>query len=440
METCCGSQTGSSPSCDAGVSAAPDSPASRSGMGGAKAAVRRNKVAILSSVCRDPGGVLDRSVACGVITRGEHRRLSSTGGGDVRGRVIELLDCILMKGEGSCHAFLWLLQADGFFTPPHGPAPLPPPGTSQVTCGHGCVSYCVISEQTCACVGVESCVALISSDTPSYDRKRRKQDDAYLLNSHPTGLFLILNNENFLTQPQRGGTQQDVDSLAVAYSRLGFRVLLCQDQTRDQMTRVLNFFATLGDLSELQELRLQEWSGTKFAALQGPPSHGDAFFCSVLSHGAQGGVYGVDGQLLSVKDMLGTFRATPCSPLRGKPKCFLIQACRGKLLQRGTPQHLQMDGCEPLTLPQEADFLVVFATVDGYASIRSVRHGSWFIQSLCRQLEDGCLKGEDMLSILLRVNDDVSQKEACLQPGGGKQMPEVRFTLRKSLVLKPNHT
>lgn len=42
-----------------------------------------------------------------------------------------------------------------------------------------------------------------------------------------------------------------------------------------------------------------------------------------------------------------------------------------------------------------------------------------------------------MTTILHRVNSEVSQKEAFIHPGEQKQMPEVRFTLRKRLVLSP---
>lgn len=48
-------------------------------------------------------------------------------------------------------------------------------------------------------------------------------------------------------------------------------------------------------------------------------------------------------------------------------------------------------------------------------------------------------RGDDLTTILQRVNNDVSMKEASSQPGERKQMPEVRFTLRKSLVLSPNN-
>lgn len=48
-------------------------------------------------------------------------------------------------------------------------------------------------------------------------------------------------------------------------------------------------------------------------------------------------------------------------------------------------------------------------------------------------------RGDDLTAILQRVNHDVSCKEATSLPGEQKQMPEVRFTLRKSLVFSPSH-
>lgn len=48
-------------------------------------------------------------------------------------------------------------------------------------------------------------------------------------------------------------------------------------------------------------------------------------------------------------------------------------------------------------------------------------------------------RGDDLTTILQRVNNDVSSKEATSLPGEQKQMPEVRFTLRKRLVFSPSH-
>lgn len=51
-----------------------------------------------------------------------------------------------------------------------------------------------------------------------------------------------------------------------------------------------------------------------------------------------------------------------------------------------------------------------------------------------------CFRSEDITTILHRVNNEVAQKEGCtLKPGAAKQMPEIRSTLRKSLVLSPHH-
>lgn len=49
-------------------------------------------------------------------------------------------------------------------------------------------------------------------------------------------------------------------------------------------------------------------------------------------------------------------------------------------------------------------------------------------------------RGEDIMSILLRVNNEVSQKEGIgSQPGARKQMPEIRTTMRKKLFLSPHN-
>lgn len=49
-----------------------------------------------------------------------------------------------------------------------------------------------------------------------------------------------------------------------------------------------------------------------------------------------------------------------------------------------------------------------------------------------------CFRGEDITTILHRVNNEVGQIEASFKREPVKQMPEVRFTLRKTLVLTPH--
>ncbi|XP_016342159.1 caspase-8-like isoform X3 [Sinocyclocheilus anshuiensis] len=83
------------------------------------------------------------------------------------------------------------------------------------------------------------------------------------------------------------------------------------------------------------------------------------------------------------------------------------------------------------SIPIESDMLIGMATVERYQSYRHTKNGSIYIQELCNQLEKFCPRKEDILSILTKVNREVSLKML----RGHKQMPEPRYTLTKKLVL-----
>ncbi|XP_076601083.1 caspase-8-like [Chaetodon auriga] len=383
----------------------------------ARDTMRRNKTAIHTSLCADYRLILNKVHENSLITGREYNNLKSINKEDVEGHVVELVDKIMNKGEDTCQAFLNLLHTDEDVKSTY------PELKSIQLSSTGLLRKPV----------QDTCPSLLSPEC-----KKRKEDEQYQLNSQPAGLCVIINNENFLDGDMRNGTNKDAESLAEVFTWLGFRVLMCKDQTKDQMDQTLNFFASLSDLSQLQELGVKEWSGSGFADLQEAPKHGDAFICCILSHGKKSVVLGTDRKPLSIKQITRTFKATNQSALTGKPKVFLIQACQGGERQRGVfLKDLQADDSHSLFIPEEADVLVAAATVEDHVSFRHRIDGSWFIQSVCQQLKEGCPRGDDMTTILHRVNDEVSQKEASSQPGAVKQMPEVRFTLRKRLVLSP---
>lgn len=245
------------------------------------------------------------------------------------------------------------------------------------------------------------------------------QEEQYQLKSQPVGLCVIINNEIFTDGRTRSGTNKDAgmlwkrqlhpssclllfeayqffsitflaESLAAVFSWLGFRVLMCKDQTQEQMDRTLKCFASLSDPSELQEFNVKEWFGTEFIDLQQVPKHGDAFVCCILSHGKQSVVLGTDLKPLPIKQITRTFKATHQSALNNKPKLFFIQACQGGGQQQGVLcEDLEADD-SPSSIPEEADVLVALATVEDCVSYRHKTEGSWFIQSVCRQLQEGC--------------------------------------------------
>ncbi|XP_048097180.1 caspase-8-like [Alosa alosa] len=149
---------------------------------------------------------------------------------------------------------------------------------------------------------------------------------------------------------------------------------------------------------------------------------GDCFVCCVLSHGYREGILGVDSELVFVNDINSLFSGPNCPALLNKPKVFFFQACRSSrpVPVADTPD-LQKDftegavlGGRPISTPAYSDFLNCLSTVDDYVSIRCIKTGSWFIQSVCRQLREGCSENVDILTILTQVNMEVSQKDCML--------------------------
>ncbi|KAL3988099.1 5-hydroxytryptamine receptor 3 [Sarotherodon galilaeus] len=373
----------------------------------AQKAMRSNKTAIHEILSGDYGLILNKVYENKLITQREYKNLKSINNANVETHVIELVDKIMNKGEDKCKDFLNLLQNDGTIK-----ETFPQLASLQLT-------YTPLLSEPVQVV--------------------------YQINSQPVGLCMIINNENFLDGSQRAGTDKDAQSLAEVFRWLGFRVLMCKDLTKDQMDQALTCVASLADMSQLQKFNFKEWDGSSFVDPQQVLAHGDAFICSILSHGKKGAVLGTDRNPLPIIEITRKFSGCDQSVLTGKPKVFLIQACQGSRIQLGVQLMETDDDTSPSTIPKDADVLVVMATVEDHAAVRDKSDGSWFIQSLCKQLKEHCPRGEDIVSILHFVNNDVAQKEGYLRSPSGevqpaRQMPEPKFTLRKKLVLKPQRT
>ncbi|NXY85964.1 CASP8 protein, partial [Alcedo cyanopectus] len=259
-----------------------------------------------------------------------------------------------------------------------------------------------------------------------------QQLEAYKMSSRPRGVCLILNNHNFAAAREaapelrnmknRNGTDVDEASLIRVFSKLHFEIAPYRDLTANQIRETVNFFRDRDHKDR------------------------DCFVCCILSHGKKGIIYGVDGQEVPIQELTTSFTGQNCHSLAGKPKVFFVQACQGDASQQGvtietdsgeqdssveTDSRFQLD-----CIPAEADFLLGMATLQDYVSYRSPRQGSWYIQALCQHLEYSCPRGEDILTILTAVNQEVSRKTG--KPNAEKQMPQPSFTLRKRLIFPIN--
>lgn len=151
------------------------------------------------------------------------------------------------------------------------------------------------------------------------------------------------------------------------FAWLGFEIEIHRDRKKVEMIRVI------------QELSSRDHSQM------------DCLVCCVLSHGKEGGVYGVDGVSVELMELMNPFKGPNCRTLVGKPKLFFIQACQGTSEQEPVP--IESDGPGPsfarrvaASIPEDADFLLGAATVPAFVSYREPKRGTWFIQSLCQNL------------------------------------------------------
>ncbi|NXY29069.1 CASP8 protein, partial [Pomatorhinus ruficollis] len=256
--------------------------------------------------------------------------------------------------------------------------------------------------------------------------------EAYKMTSRPCGVCLILNNHNFAKAREgvlehkhmkdRNGTDVDAAALRNVFSKLHFRVEEYRDLTAEGIRETVKSFQIKDHKDK------------------------DCFVCCILSHGKKGIVYGVDGQEVPIRELTTVFTAQNCNSLAGKPKVFFIQACQGDAFHQGVTietdsgeqdSSVERDARFQLDcIPAEADFLLGMATLQDYVSYRSPREGTWYIQALCQHLEYRCPRGEDVLTILTAVNQEVSKKTC--ERGAKKQMPQPSFTLRKRLIFPVN--
>ncbi|XP_010156885.1 PREDICTED: caspase-8, partial [Eurypyga helias] len=254
------------------------------------------------------------------------------------------------------------------------------------------------------------------------------QLEAYKMTSQPRGVCVILNNHSFAKAREavpelknlkdRNGTDMDAAALSNVFKKLHFKIEEHRDLTAEGIRKMVNSYQCTDHTDK------------------------DCFVCCVLSHGKKGIIYGVDGQEVPIRELTTSFTGQNCRSLAGKPKVFFVQACQGDASQKGVTietDSAEQDSCvetdarlQLSCIPAEADFLLGMATLQDYVSYRSPREGTWYIQALCQHLEYSCPRGEDILTILTAVNQEVSRKSC--KPNAEKQMPQPSFTLRKKLI------
>ena len=184
----------------------------------------------------------------------------------------------------------------------------------------------------------------------------------------PQRFALVINNKDFINDAEaiRKGSDVDLKSLNSLFSEeLQFQVTERSNLTYQEMMMEVRSFASKEE-------------------------HGEADMAAVvvMSHGREGVVCTTDHRMVQIDWILKQFNNDECPRLRGKPKLFVFQACRGDDSDYGVSttasDSQRSSGGMEMKENSWSDMVIAYSTIPGYVANRDIVDGSWFIQSFCQ--------------------------------------------------------
>uniref|UniRef100_A0A7S0S796 Caspase family p20 domain-containing protein n=1 Tax=Mantoniella antarctica TaxID=81844 RepID=A0A7S0S796_9CHLO len=188
-----------------------------------------------------------------------------------------------------------------------------------------------------------------------------------------SGLALIFS----MTEDRPGG-EVDQRRIFQLLQDLRFEVVLCENPTTEDVDEKCN------------------WAKSRTDSLA-------CFICVIMGHGRAGHVGIKNGAIDLKEDVFQHFKANKCKAFRGKPKIFIVNACRGS--GRTVMYGMECDDANVKTfnqsgdiesdlhlfeksVPDESDMLFAYATLDGSVAWRDREKGTWFISTLIDVLRE----------------------------------------------------
>ncbi|CAG2209875.1 CASP8 [Mytilus edulis] len=186
-----------------------------------------------------------------------------------------------------------------------------------------------------------------------------------------TRLAIIINNELFNGDMEnRTGTQKDGDKLKELWNNLKFKVMYHINKTAADILQIAS------DIAQLDHT-----------------TYDCVVFC-IMTHGGYGVLYGTDCVPLEIQKIVNFFEVA------------IVQ--RQQLSQDSSD--IDADTRKDI-IADEADILICFSTVSGSVSYRCPQNGTWFINSLVKNLRLYS-KSYDLQTILVIVNNDVGRNHS----------------------------
>ncbi|ODN01038.1 Caspase-1, partial [Orchesella cincta] len=258
---------------------------------------------------------------------------------------------------------------------------------------------------------------------PNYNMTHPRRGKAIIFN------FDRWDNTNIptLDLPPRLGSQKDKKDLSECLQNLSFQVITHDNLKRQKFDKVLD------------KLRREDHSDA------------DCLVVAIMTHGEKNTIYLSDGTQLPVNLIWEKFEANACPTLAGKPKIFIIQACRGKRYDHGTRLNESAQSHQLISdvtdfasfsyvIPNAADILVAFSCPLGHYSWRHPESGSWFIQSVCKVFNHHAYE-MDLKTMLTSVSREVAVNYESntnqYDSDKKKQVPSTSSTLIRNVKFSP---
>jgi len=232
----------------------------------------------------------------------------------------------------------------------------------------------------------------------------KKASRCYRMDHPRRGRAHIFNQRSFeeekrLGLERRDGTDQDVDNLRSTLDSLNFDVIVHQDKRCREIEDILENLANEDH------------------------SDADCLFVALFTHGGEKEMVWAYDAEFSTEIFWSTMSSTNCPSLAGKPKIYLVQACRGqktnepvRVAKAGRNSSSQdTNGNFTITLPNHSDCLLIYSTIPGFYSLRNTVSGSWLVQAFCRVM-DTEKYDDDLVSILTEVSHVVASEFEAIIP------------------------
>ena len=191
--------------------------------------------------------------------------------------------------------------------------------------------------------------------------------NCYSMKNFPRGRAVIINIMHAGTDNERKGSEYDVTNLTKLFKNLWFEVDVYKD----------------GLSADKIKKKLEDESKHK------GHKNANAFILCIMSHGKNGQIVVQDNGTIKMEEIINQFNGINCQDLVGKPKLFIVQACRsdpdGASLGHSflAVNQKGKEKTDTSNHPLE-DIMIMYSTVENYTALRFEEYGSLFIRSLVK--------------------------------------------------------